>query len=193
MKIKKFSYSQLNLFNSCPLKYKLTYIDKIKKKDEGVESFLGKQIHSTLESIYEKISSGRKTIFYDEMKRIFDGHWKKNVHSNLRLAVFSKKIKHQRELMDYYNDGLNALARYLVEHGPDFDNNVLAVEQRIDFMIGPYLFGGIIDRIDIDKQNKNFFKILDYKTGKKKMTEKKLSSDLQMGIYYLGFKSKYPN
>ena len=45
---------------------------KIKKKDEGVESFLGKQIHSTLESIYEKISSGRTTIFYDEMKRIFD-------------------------------------------------------------------------------------------------------------------------
>ena len=51
-------------------------------------------------------------------------------------------------------EATRTLARYLVEHGPDFDNNVLAVEQRIDFMIGPYLFGGIIDRIDL-KSNLN--------------------------------------
>ncbi len=193
MKIKKYSYSQLNLFNSCPLKYKLSYIDKIKKKDEGVESFLGKQVHLTLEWIYKKISSGRSIITIDEIKRTFDGYWTDNVHSNLRLAVFTKNIKRRAELMDYYSIGLNALAKYSSDHGPHFNHNVLAVEQRIDFMIGCYSFGGIIDRIDIDKDNNKKFNIIDYKTGKKRVTEKKFLMDLQMGIYYLGLKSIHPD
>ena len=36
-------------------------------------------------------------ITIDEIKRSFDGYWEDNVHSNLRLAVFTKKIKRKPE------------------------------------------------------------------------------------------------
>ena len=49
-----YSYSKINLFNSCSLRYRFYYIDKIKKKDEGIEAFLGKIIHATLEWMYQK-------------------------------------------------------------------------------------------------------------------------------------------
>jgi hypothetical protein len=37
-----------------PLKYKLRYIDGIKRYDiEGVEAFLGSRVHETLEKLYD--------------------------------------------------------------------------------------------------------------------------------------------
>ena len=42
MKISKYSYSKINLFNSCPLKYKFVYIDKKYKKDENIEAIFRK-------------------------------------------------------------------------------------------------------------------------------------------------------
>ena len=64
MKISKYSYSKINLFNSCPLKYKFVYIDKKYKKDESIEAFLGKLIHQTLEWIYKQKSINIKHIFH---------------------------------------------------------------------------------------------------------------------------------
>ena len=50
----KFSYSQINTFSNCPQKYKLIYIDKIKKPHDSIEAFLGKVVHEVLEWIYKE-------------------------------------------------------------------------------------------------------------------------------------------
>ena len=64
MKSSKYSYSKINLFNSCSLKYKFLYIDKNYKKEEGIEAFLGKLIHETLEWIYKRRSKRVGHIFH---------------------------------------------------------------------------------------------------------------------------------
>ena len=34
-----YSHSRLSTFETCPLQYKLRYVDKIKKEEEGIEAF----------------------------------------------------------------------------------------------------------------------------------------------------------
>ena len=43
-----FSYSSLQSFKKCPAQFKYRYIDKIYKKDEGIEAFMGKRVHEVL-------------------------------------------------------------------------------------------------------------------------------------------------
>ena len=33
----------------CPAQFKYRYIDKIYKKDEGIEAFMGKRVHESIE------------------------------------------------------------------------------------------------------------------------------------------------
>jgi len=48
-----YSHSQLNMYEECPLKYKLRYRDGIKRDIEGVEGFLGSWVHETLKKCYD--------------------------------------------------------------------------------------------------------------------------------------------
>ena len=71
----KFSYSQINTFSNCPQKYKLIYIDKIKKPHDSIEAFLGKVVHEVLEWIYkEKMSY----LIWDSIEKNIPKFGKKN-------------------------------------------------------------------------------------------------------------------
>ena len=51
-----YSYSKLNTFKQCPLKFKFRYIDKIIPKIERtIEAHLGSVVHETLEWIYKQV------------------------------------------------------------------------------------------------------------------------------------------
>ena len=196
MKTKKYSYSKINSFNNCPLRYRFIYIDRIKKKDEGIEAFLGKVIHRCLEWIYaEKINNDRTYYSLDIIVNKFKEFWDESWHDQIRLFQFKnpKKLSDfvKKKKMDYYTLGVNWLVSYYSRYGPYFNDNVVNVEEKISFSIGGYTFNSIIDRVDMI--NLNSIKVLDYKTGKKYFTEKKLLVDLQMGIYYYAIQSKFPD
>ncbi|MGZ3558640.1 MAG: PD-(D/E)XK nuclease family protein, partial [Thermodesulfobacteriota bacterium] len=40
-----YSHSQLSTYETCPQKYKLSYIDKIEVETEGIEAFMGSRVH----------------------------------------------------------------------------------------------------------------------------------------------------
>ena len=50
-----YSHSQLSTYEDCPLKYKFSYRDKIKREQEGVEAFLGSMVHDTLQKCYDNL------------------------------------------------------------------------------------------------------------------------------------------
>ena len=93
-------------------------------------------------------------------------------------------------IINNFTCGYTSLVSYYSIYGPYFNNNTLKVEDKISFSISDYSFVGIIDRID--QEGLNGIKILDYKTGKKNITQKKLSTNLQMGIYSYAIQSKFP-
>ena len=50
----KFSYSKINTFDSCPQKFKINYIDKVKNNNESIEAFMGKRVHEVLDWLYKE-------------------------------------------------------------------------------------------------------------------------------------------
>ena len=187
MKISKYSYSKINLFNSCPLKYKFVYIDKKYKKDESIEAFLGKLIHQTLEWIYKQKINQDKTYFsLDTIVNYYKEKWNDNWHYNILKYKYIKQTK-----VDYFTAGINYLVKYYQNFGPNFNEPVYKVEENLEFDLRGYRMKAIIDRID--KVDKNQMNIIDYKTGKKMLNEKKMKQDMQMAIYGIGLLEKYPD
>ena len=194
MKIKKYSYSRLNSYKNCPLKYRLTYIDKIEKYDESIEAFFGKLIHKCLEWVYnEKIKNNKKYFSLDQLTNKYKEYWDQDWHDKIRMFQYRypKKIYDfvKKKKMDYYTLGINNLVNYYSSHGPYFDNDTVNVEQKIEFSLLDYSFVGVIDRIDQDNPSK--IHIIDYKTGKKNLSQKQLSKSLQMGLYSYAVQSKF--
>jgi ATP-dependent helicase/DNAse subunit B len=50
----EYSISQLNNFEECALQYRLIYVDRIKRYEEGVEAFLGQRFHEAMEWLYRE-------------------------------------------------------------------------------------------------------------------------------------------
>ena len=50
-----FSNSRIETFEQCPRKYKFRYVDSIKTDTEGIEAFVGKRVHETLEKLYRDL------------------------------------------------------------------------------------------------------------------------------------------
>ncbi len=117
----------------------------------------------------------------DKYKDLWHDSW----HSNIRTLKYSILKK-----SDYYTMGMRFLIEYYNKFGPNFDQPVFKVEERLEFKIRDYQFISILDRIDrIDSE----FMVLDYKTGKKELSESSLKGDMQMGIYHLAVKSNFKN
>lgn len=58
------------------------------------------------------------------------------------------------------------------------------------FVIGNYFIIGFIDRVDIYD---DYVEIIDYKTGKREVAQKDVSTNLQMGIYALAAATAFPD
>ncbi len=56
---KMYSASKINSFNTCKLKYKYQYIDRIDSDVETIERFLGSVVHEVLEHFYNLVKGGK--------------------------------------------------------------------------------------------------------------------------------------
>ena len=100
-----YSFSQLNTFNNCPQKYKLLYIDNIKKKDESIEGYLGKIVHEVLEWIY---NNKFEYCVWDKIENKYEELWDKNWHCDIYISI----IKRQYNKNHFKKLGLECLRNY---------------------------------------------------------------------------------
>ncbi len=70
-----YSHSRLSTFETCPLRYKFGYIDKIEREKEGIEAFLGSRFHEAMEMLYKDLKF--KVYSLQELLEFYEMRWDK--------------------------------------------------------------------------------------------------------------------
>lgn len=175
-----YSHSRINCFENCKQQFKFRYIDKIDLGLEGIEAFMGKRVHETLEFLYHELNNG-KIPEIKELLTVYTRDWDKYWHENIRI------VKEQYSVDDYKKLGEKCLLNYYHEHQP-FDQPVLAIEKRVLINIDGIKIQGFIDRLDMKD---GYYEIHDYKTGGSLPPQNKIDTDRQLALYQLGIQEMF--
>jgi len=172
----KTSYSSLDTFRTCPLKYKYQEIEKI-RVPKSKEQFFGTLLHNTLRVVH---SPGFISPSLEQALDFYAKNW--------NPAVFSDETEERST----FAQGVAMLQDYYKKNEPA-KINIVDLESRFQIEIGEgdekHIVSGIIDRID---KTENGYEIIDYKTTRKLPSQEKVDNDLQLSIYLAGFLKRYP-
>ena len=161
------SYTQISLYQSCPLLYKLQYIDGLKPKDKWYFSF-GTTMHSCAEYFFKVRVPPPPSL--DELLQYYERSW------------LSEGYESAEEEAKYKAYGREILSKFWEIHSTDFRMPV-AVERRFYIDIEGVKLSGYIDRID--KLPSGGLSIVDYKTNYELFTQDDLRNNLQLTLYQL--------
>lgn len=186
-KIMNTSYSALDTFLTCPLKYKLSQIDRI-KTPKSKEQFFGTLLHNTLKIVH---APGILSPTLEQALDFYSKNWNAEVFAD------------ETEERSAFAQGVAMLQDYYKKNDPA-KINIVDLESRFQVEIGPvksdaasdhgakeenHIVSGIIDRID---KTGDGYEIIDYKTTRKLPSQEKVDNDLQLSIYLAGFLKRYP-
>jgi DNA helicase II / ATP-dependent DNA helicase PcrA len=167
LKLTYITFSNLQMFDICPLHYKAKVIFNIPTPTAAVQSF-GISIHNTLYNLYKSLLD-KKVLSFDELKEIFKKEW---------ISEGYDGKKHEQER---YEQGIKILSEF---YKKEFKNRTipLGLEMPFSFVLknGVKVFGKI-DRID---KKDNGIEIIDYKTGADNPKADK-AHKLQLAMYAL--------
>ncbi|RLC36626.1 MAG: hypothetical protein DRH33_06690 [Candidatus Nealsonbacteria bacterium] len=179
-----YSHSRLEAFKNCPLKYKFNYIDKIKRKEEGIEAFLGSRFHEVMEKIYKDLPFRKYSL--DELLDYYQYMWDKNYHDKVIIACKERKAE------DYKEMGKKFIADYYKRYYPFDQGKVLGIERLVMIDLdgqGQYKLRGYIDRLD--QKRDGTYEIHDYKTSKSLPEQSKMDKDRQLALYQIGVQNMW--
>jgi putative RecB family exonuclease len=170
--VRPLSYSQISRYQTCPLWYKLQYIDKLKPKEKFYLSF-GDVIHQCAEYFYKVPVPPPPTL--DKLYQFYEHIW------------ISDGYDSPEQEQQYKDFGRQLLADFYKIHSSDF-KLPLAIEQQFYINIQGVTLSGKIDRVD---KLENGVSIVDYKTNKDIFTVEHIETDLQLTFYQLAIESMW--
>lgn len=164
--LKYLSYSQIETFQTCPLKYKYRYILGIPGSPSHALNF-GQTLHRTLRDFHKyELLNKKPTI--KNLLSLYDNHW----------IGEGFESKEHREMV--FESGKRILKNYYQKFKETFGKPIF-LEQKFTIRIGELFLIGSIDRIDETKDKK--IEIIDYKTGSSEKKTKEINKDSQLTIY----------
>jgi len=173
---KRFSYTQLTVFDTCPLQYKFAHIYKIPSLGSHVFSY-GKSLHETLAQFMRELKAEPKTKpSLDRLLELLEHYWMEE--------WYQSKAHEQRRKVE----AKQALTKWFEVEGKLSAKNVHWIEQDFSLKVGEYQLHGRIDRADLLPDGS--LEIIDYKTGKLK-DPKEQQKNQQLALYALAAKKTY--
>lgn len=180
----RVSFSQYSMWSSCPLQYKLSYIDDLRQSSSNIHSVFGSAMHETLQEYLSRclrISKSQadkgmdtKAFLKEKMRELF-----------LKESNEGKDpICTKEELVEFLEDGYLILEYF--QKSKNFNNffslkddELVAIEQTINTKIAENVsFLGFIDFIVRNKVTGKY-RITDFKTSTKGWTKYQKSDPIK--------------
>jgi putative RecB family exonuclease len=180
-----FSHSSLSCFETCPKQYHFRYIEKIRVDFEGIEAFVGKQVHEILERLYLFVAEG-KVPSLDRVLYRYRQNWEERFDAD-RIRI----VRSGTEPDFYRGNGVRCLENYYRRHYPFDAGETLGLEKQIRFQIdeeGKYRIRGVIDRLV--RAQDGALEIHDFKTSARVPPQAALDSDRQLALYEIGVRQQ---
>jgi putative RecB family exonuclease len=171
--MRPLSYSQISLYQTCPLCYKLQYIDGLEPKEKGYFSF-GTTMHACAEYFFKVKVPPPPSL--EELLQFYELNW------------LSEGYESAEEEANYKAYGREILAKFWEIHSPDF-RMPIAVEWMFNIDIEGVKLRGFIDRVD--KLDSGGLAIVDYKTDRQLFTKDYLARNLQLTLYQLAVEQSW--
>ena len=166
----KLSASDLDLYLTCPLKYKFARVFGIPQEPTTNQRF-GILIHNVLERFHkERERAGEEgENGLRRLMRLFEAGWRRS-----GFGTSDDELQ--------FRDRAREAMRLYWERERDAEGEPVWLERRFDFSIGPHHLRGRVDRVD--RLPAGGHELIDYKTGERK-SEADLAEDLQLALYRL--------
>lgn len=141
--MKRISYSKINTFITCPLRYQFQYIEKLERPDSSSTQQLGKYIHEVLEH-------WREGLDLTEVGTLFED---KYLLADEEKSVVPMLLANAKAMYEPYR-GMPAESELRLEYATTNQGEEIVIN-------------GIIDKVYHASEDK--FIIVDYKTGRSRM------------------------
>lgn len=181
-----FSHSRIGSYESCPLQYKYSYIDRIEVEvKDTVETFLGSRVHEALEKLYRD-KKFERLLTLEELLAYFNKRWQEEWKDTIIIVKKDYTQENfrkmgERQLEDYYN-----------KYKPFDHGKILGLETKDQMPLdedGNYKFHIRIDRL-MDMGN-GLYEVHDYKTGSSLSKQEDLDNDRQLAMYSLWVRKQF--
>lgn len=165
----------------CPQRYKFEIIDRIPARKSSAALF-GTHIHATLRFMFSQ-----DPLFptLDEVLTFYRENW-----------PAEEKMPLAREEKDMYlAEGERMLKNFYAKNAP-WNFLVVDLESKFEILIEDpkrgetHVLAGRIDRID---KTESGYEVIDYKTARRMPSQSEVDRNLQMSIYALGLKKRWPH
>jgi len=178
------SPSRLNTWMSCPLKFRLRYIDGIRSPTTPA-LFLGKQVHRGLEIYYRHRMLGITLEPNDVGGRIVDGWDAAVADEEMKFATGAEEVALEKQAVDL-------VAAYLAQVPAD-EPPPLAVEATmeaplVDPVTGENLGIPLLGIVDLIAPTDNGPVIVDFKTSSRSSPPFEISHEIQLTAYSYMFR-----
>src|SRR5579862_1268471 len=177
---KTISPTKLSTYLACPVKYRWTYLDNRGKWYLRAKSYysFGSSLHRALEQFHRSGRSGVDTTA--EALAAYEDSW---IDSGFSSA---------EEMAEAYHEGKEMLERHVEDHKKrETTGRVLFVEKQLKLDLGIFDLVGRIDRVD--EYEDGSLEIVDYKTGRDRVSAEEVANDISMGCYQLLLAREFPD
>jgi DNA helicase II / ATP-dependent DNA helicase PcrA len=161
------SASDLDLYLTCPLKYKFARVFGI-PQEPTINQRFGILVHNVLERFHKERAEGEGEGL-ERLMDLFEAGWR-------RTGFGSSDDELQ------FRDRAREAMRLYWERESAAEGEPVWLERKFDFQVGPHHVRGRVDRVD--RLPGGDHELIDYKTGERK-SEADLESDLQLALYRL--------
>lgn len=170
----RFSASRIKEYQDCPLRFKFSSVLGIPTPQKTYFQ-VGTDVHAVYEELAILKMQG-KSPDLELAKEILDRKWDG--------SAFDSDTQMQQE-----HGRIEWMLEFWFEFEKGHSNKTVDVEERFDLVLAGVHFAGLIDRVDVTPKGE--YVVIDYKSGKTKLSKKKMREDVQLALYCLAVKKKY--